>query len=189
MSYFGVDKKEMPRTVLADLSAEGSMKKYHFTGSKAHRLADLRAFESAFLRGDLSPDLKSEEDKPSNDRGKAKVLVGKSFASRVDGKDALVMFHAPWCGHCKALAPTWDDLGEALEANDHVVIAKMDATANEIDVPGVVIKGFPTIYFFPEEGSPAVYEGGREVVDFVAFLKERAVRPFEVAEKEPKDEL
>ena len=30
-----------------------------------------------------------------------------------------------------------------------VVIAKMDATANEIDVPGVEVSGFPTLYFFP----------------------------------------
>ena len=47
MSYFGVTKEEIPRTVLADMSVHGSMRKYHFEGSKAHDLADLRAFETA----------------------------------------------------------------------------------------------------------------------------------------------
>lgn len=51
----------------------------------------------------------------------------------------------------------------------------MDATANEIEVPGVNVKGFPTIYFFPGDTKKAVkYEGGREFDDFVEYLDEHA---------------
>lgn len=41
----------------------------------------------------------------------------------------------------------------------------MDSTANEIEVPGVDIRGFPTILFFPgnKKDSPVPYEGAREV--------------------------
>ena len=46
-------------------------------------------------------------------------------------------FYAPWCGHCKALAPKYDELAKKLEGVDSVVVAKMDATENEIDVDGV----------------------------------------------------
>lgn len=52
-------------------------------------------------------------------------------------KDVFVEFYAPWCGHCKSLAPKYDALAEQLAGVESVVIAKMDATANEIDVEGV----------------------------------------------------
>mmetsp|Transcript_10245 Transcript_10245/g.23678 ORF Transcript_10245/g.23678 Transcript_10245/m.23678 type:complete len:475 (+) Transcript_10245:455-1879(+) len=217
MSYFGVDKKELPRSVLSDVRVEGAMRKYNFNPSaaavadgtkgaalKAHRLADLEAFEAAYFAGELTPDLKSEEDKPSNMRGKVKVLTGQTFERDVlrAGRDVLVKFHAPWCGHCKALAPKWDELGDLFAkakspaskevkgakgkrpgADDDapVWIAKMDATANEIDHPDVTIKGFPSIILFPADGSkPIKYDGGRETEDFVEFLKDKAVLPFEM---------
>ena len=50
---------------------------------------------------------------------------------------------APWCGHCKQLAPIWDELAEHFASDDDVVIAKMDATKNEVD--GVQVTGFPTL--------------------------------------------
>jgi len=191
MSYFGVEKKELPRTVLADMSVEGNMKKYHFapTGaaSKAHELGDLRAFEESFLAGDLKPNLKSEEDSPGHMRGKVKVLTGETFKDNVmgSGRDVLVMFHAPWCGHCKALSPKWDELGELFsDSDEHVYIAKMDATANEIDVEGVAVKGFPTIYYFPASGKPVVYDGGREVSDFTAYLAVHSTKPFILKDKD-----
>lgn len=53
-------------------------------------------------------------------------------------KDVLVKYYAPWCGHCKKLAPIWEELGTLYKDNKDLVIAKFDATTNEADRKSVV---------------------------------------------------
>lgn len=40
-------------------------------------------------------------------------------------KHALVEFYAPWCGHCKSLAPVYEELGKVFEAESSVIVAKV----------------------------------------------------------------
>ena len=60
-------------------------------------------------------------------------IVGKTFNQLVfeSEKHVLVKFYAPWCPHCKNMAPTWVELAEQNE-NDALVIGDIDVTANEI---------------------------------------------------------
>lgn len=56
-----------------------------------------------------------------------------------------------------------------LKDDSSVVLAKMDATAN--DVPAdFQVQGFPTLFFVPKSNVPISYEGDREAKDFIKFL-------------------
>jgi len=179
IEYFGFKTDDLPKTVIADMRNEGAMKKFLFEGDE-HTVASLKLFETDFFDGALKPTLKSEDDKPSNMKDPVKVIVGNSFEKHVlkSKKDVLLEFYAPWCGHCKSLAPKYEELAEKFKDVDSVYIAKMDATANEIDHPNVDVKGFPTIYFFPSGGEPEQYEGAREVDAFVKYLQTHATTDF-----------
>ena len=118
-------------------------------------------------------------------------MVGKSYEDIVldDEKDVLIEFYAPWCGHCKALAPKYETLASLYadsEFKDKVVIAKVDATAN--DVPDD-IQGFPTIKLYPAgaKSEPVSYSGSRTVEDLVQFVKENGKYKAEVSEKKEEE--
>ena len=66
--------------------------------------------------------------------GPVTILTAKTYDDIVvnSGKSVLIEFYAPWCGHCKKLTPIYEEVGAAFKDNDSVVIAKMDATANDI---------------------------------------------------------
>jgi len=174
LEFFDLTEDNVPATILADLGAESGIKKYIFSGE--HNTDAVVEYLTSFFAGKLLPTLKSEDAEPEDTTGDVVVLRGKTFADLVlnNDKDVFVEFYAPWCGHCKKLAPTWEELGETMKGK--VVIAKMDTTANEIDIPGVSVKGFPTLYFFKgtDKSNPVRYEGQRELDEFVSFLNENA---------------
>jgi len=133
---------------------------------------DVESWINKFLSGDLKPTIKSEPV-PENNNGPVKVVVATNFEEIVNdnSKDVLVEFYAPWCGHCKQLVPTYEELGKTF-ADTSVVIAKIDATANDVN-PALGIRGFPTIKLFPanNKASPVDYEGERTLDDLAQFIK------------------
>ncbi|KAL9123358.1 MAG: hypothetical protein Q9187_000085 [Circinaria calcarea] len=106
------------------------------------------------------------------------LLNDKTFKQQVGGeKDVLVAFTAPWCGHCKSLAPVWETIAQDFAAEPTVLIAKVDAEAanSKSTAEAQGIKSYPTIKYFPKGSTtPQAYEGGRSEKDFVDFLNEHA---------------
>eukprot|EP01035_Chromulina_nebulosa_P018608 gene18608-24337_t len=176
LEYFNLKSTELPAFIFADMAGESGIKKYVFKGEFTSD--ELSSFINSYFEGNLIPFLKSEDILPEDTAGPVKVVKGYSFKDIVvnNDKDVLIEFYAPWCGHCKQLAPTWDELGNIFAKNDNVVIAKMDATANEVDHPGLSVKGFPSIYFFKgnDKTKPIKYENKRELDDFISYIEANA---------------
>jgi len=161
-------------------------------------VAALKHHVQSFVDGTLQPTVKSEPIPETND-GPVKIVVGKSFESIVmdPTKDVLLEIYAPWCGHCKTLAPKYEKLGESFVDQPSIVIAKMDGTENDIPLE---IRGFPTLVFYPanDKQNPTNYDGDRTEAALAKFIRENAftlkggaaepaVEP--VAEDNLKDEL
>ncbi len=106
--------------------------------------------------------------------GPVHILVADQFEEIIgdDSKDMLVEFYAPWCGHCKKLAPTYDTLGEKYKAHkDKVLIAKMDATANDIPpTAGFQCSRSPPSSSRPPEARLDRVHGDRSLEGFVDFI-------------------
>ncbi|KAJ3063344.1 protein disulfide-isomerase precursor [Podochytrium sp. JEL0797] len=151
--------------------------KFPFKGKKLSNKA-VSKFVKEFVAGEMEPDLKSEAIPESND-GPVKVVVGKNFADIVldKKKDVFLEVYAPWCGHCKKLAPIWDELAELLVKDKNIVIAKMDGTENDFpkDV-NVQVQGFPTLKLWKASTNEIVdYDGGdRTLEPLLAWLKKNA---------------
>ncbi|KIK25018.1 hypothetical protein PISMIDRAFT_677546 [Pisolithus microcarpus 441] len=92
------------------------------------------------------------------------------------GKPGLVEFFAPWCGHCKNLAPTYEQLADAFShAKDKVVIAKVDADgAGRPLGQKYEVSGYPTLKWFDEKGNTEAYEGGRDLDALATFVSKKS---------------
>ncbi|KAB8360677.1 hypothetical protein FH972_024414 [Carpinus fangiana] len=105
------------------------------------------------------------------------VHATDSTFGKLIGKDqsVFVAFTAPWCGHCKTLAPEWEKLAYDFAPEESVVIAKVDAEANKGVASKYGVKSYPTIKFFPKGSTePIEYDGSRVENSLVKFVNEKA---------------
>jgi thioredoxin 1 len=94
---------------------------------------------------------------------KVQTLTDGNFDQAINGGQVvLVDFWAEWCGPCRRLAPTVDEL--ASEYEGRLVVGKMNVDENPVVPMKFVIRGIPTLLLFK----------GGQVVEQVVGLADKA---------------
>lgn len=187
LEFFGMKKSELPAMRLIHL--EDDMTKYKPPTEDLTADA-MKSFVSEFIEGKVKAHLLSEDLPEDWDKNPVKVLVSTNFDEVAfdKTKDVLVEFYAPWCGHCKQLAPIYDELAEKFKDNESILIAKMDSTLNELE--HTKIQSFPTIKLFKKDSNDVVeYSGERTLAGMSKFLESGGTYGQSADEEEEEEEV
>merc|ERR1719424_1036941 len=109
--------------------------------------------------------------------GKVVHLIDQEWAEfRKESPPALIMFYAPWCGHCKSLKPKWVEAANTVAEDESVkgkaVVAAMDCDSNEGTCGKFGIESFPTLIWFDSPESKGVpFKGERDANGVKSFLQ------------------
>lgn len=179
LQYFGLKEDQVPLIVIQTTDGQKYL--------KANLVSDeIAPWLKEYKEGKVPPFKKSEPIPEANDEP-VKVVVADSLDELVtkSEKNVFLEFYAPWCGHCQKLAPILEEVAISYQSDADVVIAKLDATANDIPSDTYDVKGFPTIYFRSATGKLVQYDGGRTKQDIIDFIEKNRDK---IGQQEPEKE-
>ncbi|RAL66890.1 hypothetical protein DID88_007672 [Monilinia fructigena] len=158
-------------------------KKYPFDQKTDITEATIGKFVQQFVDGKLEPSIKSEPI-PEKQEGPVQIIVAHNYDEIVldDTKDVLVEYYAPWCGHCKALAPNMIS---------SLVFTLMLATLTRSPSPRSMLLSTmflkrskvsqpSSLYKAGDKKNPVEYNGSRSIEDLIKFVKENGKHEIEV---------
>ena len=84
----------------------------------------------------------------------------------------LVLFYAPWCGHCKKFHPEYEKAATVLR-KENLYLAKVDATVEKKLARKFEIQRFPTVKFFTK-GELLEYTGRRKELEVINWMRKKS---------------
>ncbi|KAJ2539678.1 protein disulfide-isomerase precursor [Coemansia sp. RSA 1933] len=124
------------------------------------------AVTGSFAYADADADTKSD----------VVVLNTENFKEWVSAQNlALVEFYAPWCAHCKSLAPVYEKVASTLK-EEGISLAKVDCTEEQSLCEEMEIPGFPTLKVF-KDGDHSAYNGSRQEEGIISYMRKQLLPP------------
>ncbi|KAJ8917992.1 hypothetical protein NQ315_011445 [Exocentrus adspersus] len=126
-----------------------------------------------FMRDPKEPPPPPPPEKPWSDEESDVIhLTEETFKQFLKKrKHVLVIFYAPWCGHCKKTKPEFTEAAVKFRDDPKVEFAAVDCTTQQAVCSANDVKGYPTLkYFSYYTKHTRPYNGGRTAGDFIQFM-------------------
>ncbi|KAJ8413564.1 hypothetical protein AAFF_G00080710 [Aldrovandia affinis] len=185
LEYFRVRDVETPSVRMVNLTdnVQYQMQSEEVTSDK------VTAFCQMYFDGKAKPKLQSEPVPKDWDKRPVKELVGSNFEKVAfnEKRNVFILFYATWCKECQEFFQLWEKLGQVYEKHESVVIGRIDATANDINI--LSQQRYPSLMFFPAVFSEKVvpYLGDRTLEALVQFVENQVELAKDEKAKEEKE--
>jgi thioredoxin domain-containing protein 5 len=112
-----------------------------------------------------------------NLEGEVQILKPETFQAAIDKGPTFVKFYAPWCGHCKKLAPTWKSFAQDMKGK--LAVAEVNCEDHKAFCKTQDVEGFPALFWYVD-GSKTEYTGGRKLAKIKEFAEKAMTKAYEV---------
>ncbi|KAM3864544.1 protein disulfide-isomerase [Diretmus argenteus] len=185
LEYFRVRESEAPLIRLVNLTDHVT---YHLP-SDTLDAGTIKKFCLTYLEGKAKPKMQSEPIPEGWDKQPVKELVGMNLEKVAFNPDKTVflMLYLPYSQKSRALFTLWEELATAFKDREEVVIARIDASANDINLQ--MEDPYPSLRLFPALHAERVvlYTGKRIVKDLVKFVEKEMKKAKKDRVKEDED--
>jgi thioredoxin domain-containing protein 5 len=147
------------------------------TFQKARELDVLKEFIDQYIDEEThptSPPARKTPTRISNPEGKVLELYERNFSDEIKHGGVFVKFFAPWCGHCKKLAPVWAQL--AVQMKNQLTIAEVNCEDHNALCRAEDVQGYPMLFYYGDDGVKSEYTGGRKLEQLQGFV-EKVLKP------------
>ncbi|KAF7667184.1 hypothetical protein LDENG_00072740 [Lucifuga dentata] len=185
LEYFRVRDFEAPLIRLVNLTNHVT---YHLP-SDTLDVETIKTFCQSYLDGKAKPKMQSEPIPEGWDTQPVKELVGTTLEKVAFNpkKTVFVLFYLPYSQESRSLFPLWEELAEAFKQREDVVVARIDASANDINMS--MQGSYPSLCLFPALYAErvVVYTGKRKLKDLVKFVDREMEKAKKYRVKEDED--